>query len=97
MCITLRDDLVRHATIGCGPKHSNQPSYHKHVVWVGGIEDVNSAGGRVLAKSSQLIDHAEPTTQSNQAASCNSWPGNHSKLASQPPSQPAGWPLGSFG
>ena len=95
-CITLHDDLVRHAAIGCGPKRFNQPSYHKQV-WVGGIGDVSSAGGRVLAKSSQLMNQAEPASQSNQAASCNSWPGNHSKLASQPPSQPAGWPLGSFG
>jgi len=96
-CITLHDDLVRHGAIGRGPKYFNQHSYHKHVVWVGGIEDVNSGGGSVPARSSQLTNQAEQASQSNQPASCNSWPGSHSKLASQPPSQPAGWPLGSFG
>ena len=96
-CITIHDDLVRHGARGRGPKYFNQHSYHKHVVWVGGIEDVNSGGSSVPARSSQLTNQAEQASQSNLPASCNSWPGSHSKLASQPPSQPPGWPLGSFG
>ena len=52
---------------------------------------MNGGGGRVPAKSSQLTNQAEQASQSTQPATCNSCLGSHSKLASQPPSTPAGW------